>query len=157
MSGLEVTLRAVNVFFAGLIVGALVVMQASIAPIIREWPPRLAVKLHQEIIRFNPDRYIIPSGAISLVAGVLALVFADDLPGVSLVLTVVGLALMVAVAVISEVLNQPINRAIGKTPADGVPDEYEPMRARWLQAHLWRTAVGVGGLACYIVGALKAA
>jgi hypothetical protein len=156
LSDLELVLRAVNLFCAALIVGALVIMQHSIVPIMRKWPEQLSLRLHRDIIEVNPDIYIRPCGAVSLITAVLALVVGHNVPTASVVLTLAGVALLVGVAVVSEALNQPINRRMRDLPDAQPPPDYLQTRDRWMAAHLLRTVLGVAGLVCYIVGALKA-
>jgi uncharacterized membrane protein len=156
LSDLELVLRAVNLFCAALIVGALVIMQHSIVPIMRKWPAQLSLQLHRDIIEVNPDVYIRPCGALSLITAILALVVGDHVPRASVVLTLAGVALLVGVAIVSEALNQPINRRIRDLPDAQPPPDYLQTRERWMNAHLLRTVLGVAGLICYIVGALKA-
>lgn len=156
MGEAELVLRAVNLFGAALIVGALVIMEHSIVPIMRKSAPEVALQLHRDIIEVNPDVYIRPSGAISLVAAILA-VTVEHVPTSSLVWTVAGIVLMAGVAVVSEALNQPINRRFRDLPSAEPPADFGPVFARWVRAHRLRTWLGVAGLLCYIVGALTAA
>ena len=65
------------------------------------------------------------------------------------------LGFIAGVAVISEVINQPINRRVGG--AEAVPSEYAQLRRRWDRANLVRTSIAVVGLVCYVVAALEAA
>jgi hypothetical protein len=157
MTDLELILRAVNLFLTGLVVGALAVFQRSLVPVLVSWPADLSVRLHRDIIRFNPDTYIRPAGAISLVTGALALVLPGDVPTASVIWTIAGIALLVGVAVVSEALNQPINRRIGDAPEGQPPADHRALMNRWARAHLMRTVLGVAGLAAYIIGALEAA
>ena len=154
MSGWEILLRTLNVIGAALVVGGAVLIQFSVVPIFRGWSPELSWKLHKEFVIVNPDRYIKPSAAISLAAAIVALIVDDD-PTSALVLTIVGIAMFAGVAVISEVINQPINRTFGR--AEVVPAGYESLRRRWDRANLVRTSIAVVGLVCYVVAALEAA
>ena len=154
LSGWEILLRTLNVVGAALVVGGAVLIHFSVVPIFRDWPAELSWKLHKEFVIVNPDRYIKPSAAISLAAAIVALIV-DDHPTSTLVLTIVGIASFAGVAVISEVINQPINRRFGR--AEAVPGEYAELRVRWDRANLLRTSIAVVGLFCYVVAALEAA
>jgi len=154
VSGWEILLRTVNVIGAALVVGGAVLIHFSVVPIFRDWPAELSWKLHREFVIVNPDRYIKPAAAVSLAAAIAALVV-DDHPRSTLVLTIVGIAMFAGVAVISEVVNQPINRTFGR--AEAVPDDYGRLRRRWDRANLVRTSIAVVGLVCYVVAALEAA
>jgi len=131
-----------------------VLIHFSVVPIFREWSAELSWKLHREFVIVNPDKYIKPSAAVSLAAAIVALIVDDD-PRSNLVLTVVGIACFAGVAVISEVLNQPINRKVGR--AEALPSDYADLRRRWDRANLIRTSIAVVGLVCYVVAALEAA
>jgi Domain of unknown function (DUF1772) len=153
---LELVLRAVNLFGAALIVGAMVIMEHSIVPIMRNSAPEVSLQLHRDIVEVNPDTYIRPSGAISLLAAILS-VTVKHVRTSSVVWTVAGIALLAGVAIVSEALNQPINRRFRDLPDASPPADFEPVFARWIRAHRVRTWLGIGGLVCYIIGALAAA
>lgn len=158
MSDLELVLRTLNLLTAGLVAGATLFFQVSLVPIMRSWPEPMSLRLHKDfVVTADPDRYIKPAGAISLIAALLALVLGNGSPAGSVVMTILGIALFAGVAIISEVINVPVNRWAGAWGGGDVPPEYPRLRGRWERAHLWRTALAVLGLACYLVGALAAA
>lgn len=157
MTNLELALRTVNLLCIALVAGSALFTHTAIVPILRSWSDSMSLSLHHDMVRANPDRVIKPAAALALLAAVLALVLADDdLPGVSLVLTIVGIALQIGVFVISQAVNQPINRRVGRQPSEAVLPQYRALRARWDRANLSRTAVALVSFGCYIVAALAA-
>lgn len=157
MTGLELTLRAVNLFTAGLVTGTAVVFQVCVVPIMRSWAPDRSLALHRDFaVVADPDVFIKPSGALSLLSALLALILGHHHGAASVVLTIAGLVAFIGVAVISEAINVPVNRWAAKWSGETLPEEYAARRQRWEAAHLWRTLLALIGFACYVVGALEA-
>jgi len=158
MSAVELVLRAISLFTAGLITGVCVVFQVSVVPIMHSWSDERSLSLHRDFkVIADPDIFVKPSGAISLLSAILALVVGNHQPTGSVVLTIVGVVAFAGIAIISEAINVPVNRWAGSwSPGSGVPSDYGERRSRWERAHVWRTVLAVVGFACYIVGALEA-
>jgi hypothetical protein len=57
------------------------------------------------------------------------------------------------VALISELCNVPMNRRIDAWAADGLPDDWDRLRARWARANRLRTLFAAAGFAAAICGA----
>ena len=157
MSTVELILRAINLFTAGLITGVSVLFQVSVVPIMRSWSDQRSLGLHRDFtVVADPDIFVKPSGAISLVSAILALVLGHHHRAGAVVLTIAGIVAFAGVAIISEAVNVPVNRWAAKWSGEGVPADYAGRRSRWERAHVWRTVLAVIGFACYVVGALEA-
>jgi uncharacterized membrane protein len=157
MTALELALRAVNLFATGVLTGTTVVFQLSVVPIMRSWSDERSLGLHRDFaVVADPDVFVKPAGAISLLSAILALVLGHHHDAVGVALTVAGIVAFVGVAIISEVINVPVNRWAAKWSGDAVPAEYPDRRDRWERGHLWRTLLAVVGFGCYVVGALEA-
>lgn len=157
MSALELTLRALNLFTSGIIAGTALVFQVSVVPIMRAWSDERSLGLHRDFaVIADPDVFIKPFGAISLLTAILALVLGHHHRASAVALTIAGIVAFIAVAVLSEAINVPVNRWAAKWSGPDVPSDYAPRRRRWERAHLWRTVLALVGFACYVVGALEA-
>lgn len=157
MTDLELALRAVNLVAAGVVTGTAVVFQVSVVPIMRSWSDERSLGLHRDFaVIADPDIFIKPSGAVSLLSAVLALILGHHHRAVAVVLTVAGIIAFVGVAIISEAINVPVNRWAAKWSGGAVPADYADRRGRWERAHLGRTLLAVVGFGCYVVGALEA-
>jgi hypothetical protein len=106
------------------------------------WSPGQSLELHGAMLRYDPDRYIKPSGVIALLASIAVLFVDARASTVSLALDGAGVAGFVGVIVISEAWNVPVNRQVAAWPQISSV-EYAPLLARWLRAHGWRTWTGV--------------
>lgn len=157
MTDLELALRALNLFAAGLVTGTAVVFQVSVVPIMRSWSDERALGLHRDFaVIADPDIFIKPSGAISLLSAVLALVLGHHHPSAAVVLTVAGIVAFVGVAIISEAINVPVNRWAAKWSGGPVPAEYTERRGRWERAHDVASEADHGQQGAPQVGALEA-
>jgi hypothetical protein len=157
MTEVELAMRAVNLFAAGMITGTAVVFQVSVVPIMRSWTEERALALHRDFATVaDPDVFIKPAGAISLLSAIVSLVVGHHHGAAAVALTVAGIVAFVFVAVISEAINVPINRWAGGWSGRELPSDYPTQRRRWEAAHLWRTVFAVVGFALYVVGALEA-
>jgi len=157
VTALEVILRSVNLFATGVLTGTTVVFQLSVVPIMRSWSDERSLGLHRDFtVIADPDIFIKPAGAISLLSAILAVVLGHDHRAAAVALTIAGIVAFAGVAIISEAINVPVNRWAAKWPGDAVPADYGERRNRWERAHLWRTILAAAGFGCYIVGALEA-
>jgi hypothetical protein len=157
VTALEVALRAVNLFATGLVTGTTVVFQLSVVPIMRSWSKDRSLGLHRDFTAIaDPDIFIKPAGAISLLSAILALILGHHHRAAAVALTIAGIVAFAAVAIISEAINVPVNRWAAKWSGDAVPADYDQRRTRWERAHVWRTILAVAGFGFYIVGALEA-
>jgi uncharacterized membrane protein len=158
VTALEVILRAVNLFATGVVTGTTVLFQLSVVPIMRSWSEERSLGLHRDFATVaDPDIFIKPAGAISLLSAILVVILGHHHRSAALALTIAGIVAFAGVAIISEAINVPVNRWAAKWSGDAVPAAYGERRHRWERAHLWRTILAVAGFGCYIVGALEAA
>jgi uncharacterized membrane protein len=157
MSTVELVLRAINLFTAGLITGVSVLFQVSVVPIMRRWSDQRSLGLHRDFtVIADPDIFVKPSGAISLLSAIFALLLGHHHRAGAVALTIAGIVAFAGVAIISEAVNVPVNRWAAKWSGESVPADYAGRRSQWERAHVWRTVLAVIGFACYVVGALEA-
>jgi uncharacterized membrane protein len=135
-------LRVLSVVGAGITAGGMAFVYATIAPVMGGWSPTQSLELHAAMLRYDPDRYIKPSGVIALLASIAVLLVDTRARAASLVLDGAGVVGFLGVVVISQVWNVPVNRRVAALPQPSRA-EYLPLRARWLRAHGWRTLSGV--------------
>lgn len=147
-------LRALSLFLSGLTTGGMVFMYATIAPVMAELTIQESFKLHAAMLRFDPDRYIKPAGVVAFLSTIAVLFVDTDASDESLILNGVGVLGFLGVVAVSEGFNVPVNRKVAKWPEDEATYTYAPMRARWLQAHAWRTWAGILALAALAASAV---
>jgi predicted lysophospholipase L1 biosynthesis ABC-type transport system permease subunit len=146
---LVLSLRDLAVLASGMVAGGQVLLLFAVFPALRVLDPREAFHFHQAAFSTDlPDRYIQPSGIVSMVAGVALLALA---PGTAadIALTAIGIAGIAAVAVVTRTVNRPINRQVG-TWTDEHANDYPRLRARWERGHAVRTTCGLLSFASYI-------
>jgi hypothetical protein len=69
-------------------------------------------------------------------------------------LAIAGSACYVAVVVIALSTDVRINKQIARWSVQSLPDDWAPIRARWVRFHIVRTLFSLSGLACYILACL---
>jgi len=146
-------LRFINIFFAAIATGTLVMVLLALIPMVGSMSPGVGLQVHHRIDplidRFNP-----PSVIISAVAAALILLLDAARTSTTVFLYVVGILGSIGIAVTSLGFNMRINRSIRAWSVDAVPEEYGPTRERWNRFHLVRTVSSVLALSCYIIAVL---
>ena len=145
----EDVLRFINLLGAGVAAGILVTVLVAFIPLI-EASGGQGIRLKQIadplIDRVNP-----PAVFLSMLAAILILIVADDLPDTSVVFSIIGIAGSLGVAATSLGVNMRINRLMSAWSPDAPPPEYPAVQQRWNRFHSIRTASGVLAFVCYIV------
>lgn len=147
-------LRGLSLFLSGLTTGGMVFMYATIAPVMAELSVTESFKLHAAMLRYDPDRYIKPAGVVAFLSTVAVLFVDSDASTASLILDGVGVFGFLGVVAVSEGFNVPVNRKVAQWPEEEATYTYAPMRARWLQAHAWRTWAGILALVAICASAV---
>lgn len=142
-------LRFLAVFCGGIATGTWVVTQMALLPMRRELSER-AIQLHVQTSR-DIDRYQPLCTAISTFSGLLILGLGLAPDRTSAVGVGIGFAGMFGAALVSVLLNMPINRRIAAIPAGTVPAEYAELQEKWVRGHLARTLMGLVGFASYVL------
>jgi Domain of unknown function (DUF1772) len=167
-------LAFVGLLGSGVQAGALLMVLYGVCPTFRQMPVpewmHLHVSLDRSIERYMPAINIITGGAT------LALLFTPQDGGVRL-LRVLALLCNIALALMSELVNVRINKAVAQrvaVMAGGVPSggsgsvitagdgDEDPgrlveVRERWIRWHQWRTLDIVVGFALSVAAVLAAA
>lgn len=123
----------------------------TISPVMASWPAPKAFELHLEMVHHDPDRYIKPAGMVAFFSSIAVLFVDTNASTASLILDGLGVAGFVGVIVVSEGWNVPVNRQVARWPPGTSTAAYEPIRSRWLRAHLVRTVFGVVALVCLCI------
>jgi hypothetical protein len=139
-------LRLLTTLTSGIAAGVLFTVLTVLTPLVRELGggPGLRMKNAQDrfIDRVNP-----PVVISSILGGVLTLIIADDLSDAATLLTIIGIAGMLGIGILSLGFNFPLNRTMYEMSTDPVPPEFGPVFQRWIRFHVVRTALGVLGFA----------
>jgi len=147
-------LRFINVLGAAIMAGGQLFVLMVVIPIKRQWDERRSVELHQASLHTLPDRYLLPAGVISGLAGLLWLVLEFGSDRWATWLTLVGLLGIVGTAVTSQRFNKPTNRTILGWSLDAIPPGYAEIRDRWDRVHTIRTASGLLALTAFLLAAV---
>jgi len=135
---------------SGIFAGGLVMVAAAIVPTFRALPPRAYVQLHQTLSHYV-DRFMPATVLLSIVVG-LALSWLQT--GAVRALLLVGVLLAIAVAVISQFGNVPLNRKVRSWNPEAPPPETRDLVERWSRLHLLRTCAGVLAMGLFVVAAV---
>ncbi len=123
---------------------------AAIVPTFRALPPRAYVQLHQTLSHYV-DRFMPATVLLSIVVG-LALTWLET--GAVRALLLVGVFLAIAVAIISQFGNVPLNRKVRSWNPEAPPPETRDVVERWRRLHLLRTCAGVLAMGLFVVAAV---
>ncbi len=134
----------------GIFAGGLVMVAAAIVPTFRALPPRAYVQLHQTLSHYV-DRFMPATVLLSIVVG-LALTWLET--GAVRALLLVGVFLAIAVAIISQFGNVPLNRKVRSWNPEAPPPETRDVVERWRRLHLLRTCAGVLAMGLFVVAAV---
>jgi hypothetical protein len=151
-------LMFISILFAAFLAGGQLLVLMVIVPTKREWPTELSVRIHQAMLHTLPDRYLLPSGVISSLAGIAILVLnwvlGWHLSTAAVVFYFVGLLGSVGVVITSQRFNKPTNVRILGWQVQDIPADYPSIRDRWDRIHAIRTACGTTELICFIIASL---
>jgi len=134
----------------GIFAGGLVMVAAAIVPTFRALPPRAYVQLHQTLSHYV-DRFMPATVLLSIVVG-LALTWLET--GAVRAVLLVGVFLAIAVAIISQFGNVPLNRKVRSWNPEAPPPETRDVVERWRRLHLLRTCAGVLAMGLFVVAAV---
>jgi uncharacterized membrane protein len=135
---------------SGIFAGGLVMVAGAIVPTFRALPPTAYVQLHQTLSRYV-DRFMPATALLTIVVG-LALTWLNT--GTVRVLLAAGVLLNVAVAIISQFGNVPLNRKVRSWNPEAPPTGTSDLVKRWRRLHLLRTLAGVLALGVFAVAAV---
>jgi uncharacterized membrane protein len=150
---MEQALRLAVVVFAALATGGLVVNWIGLGRAMSRLSASTYVEFHQATNRtFDPCMPIVVVGA--LLGGIVLAILPQGIHSLSGELAIAGSLCYVAVLAIASSTNVRINKQIERWSVQSPPDDWQPIRARWVRFHIVRTLFSLPGLACYILGCL---
>jgi uncharacterized membrane protein len=149
---MEQTLQLAVVVFAALATGGLMVNWIGLGRAMSRLSASTYVEFHQATNHtFNPYMPIVVVGA--LVGGVVLAILSQG-HSLSRELAIAGSVCYVAVLAIALSTDVRINKQIERWSVQSPPDDWRPIRARWVRFHIVRTLFSLPGLACYILACL---
>jgi uncharacterized membrane protein len=143
-------LKVVLLVSSGIFAGGLVMVAGAIVPTFRALPPKAYVQMHQTLSRYV-DRFMPATVLLAILVG-FALTWLQT--GVVRALLIAGVLLSIAVAIISQFGNVPINRKVRSWNPEAPPPETKDMVERWRRLHLMRTCAGVLAMCVFVIAAV---
>jgi uncharacterized membrane protein len=142
-------LAALLLLLSGALAGVLVAVEIAVVPMLADLPGESYVQVHRLLDpRFDP---LMPTvDKIALAVGLALIVLAPGAAAKSAF--AVAEAGLVGVALVSELSNVRINRAIDTWEADRLPRMWAETRTRWARANRLRTWIALAGFAATIAG-----
>ena len=150
---MEQVLQLPVVIFAALATGGLMVNWIGLGRAMSRLSASTYVEFHQATNQtFDPYMPIVVVGAI---LGGLALgIVCQGTHSLSGEFAIAGAVCYVAVLAVALSTNVRINKQIARWSVQSPPDDWKPIRARWIRFHIVRTLFSLPGLACYILACL---
>jgi uncharacterized membrane protein len=150
---MEQALQTVVVIFAALATGGLMVNWIGLGRAMSRLSESTYVEFHQTTNHtFNPYMPIVVVGAI--LGGVVLAILSPGIHSLPGELAIAGSVSYVAVLAIALSTDVRINQQIEHWSVESPPDDWKPIRARWIRFHILRTLFSLPGLACYILAGL---
>ena len=147
---MEQILQLVVLFFAALASGGLMVNWIGLGRAMSRLSGSTYVEFHQATNHtFNPYMPIVVVGAI--VGGIVLAILSPGIHSLSGALAIAGSVCYVAVVAIALSTDVRINKQIARWSIESPPNDWKPIRARWIRFHILRTLFSLPGLACYIL------
>ena len=146
-------LQLAVVVFAALATGGLMVNWIGLGRAMSRLSVSTYVEFHQATNRtFDPYMPIVVVGA--LLGGIVLAILCQGIHSLPGGLAIAGSVCYVAVLAIALSTDVRINKHIAHWSVQSPPDDWAPIRARWVRFHIVRTLFSLPGLACYILACL---
>jgi uncharacterized membrane protein len=150
---MEHVLQTAVVFIAALATGGLMVNWIGLGRAMSRLSVSTYIEFHQATNHtFDPYMPIVVVGA--LLGGIVLAVPFQGVQSLSGELAIAGSVCYAAVLAIALSTNVRINKQIARWPVQSPPDDWAPIRARWVRFHVVRTLFSLPGLACYVLACL---
>jgi hypothetical protein len=146
-------LRFINLMSAALIAGGQVLVLMVVLPVMRRWPPSMAVQTHQMMLFGTPDRYIVPSAIICPLSAVLMLILRHK-ADLSSLFDAIGVVAAAGLTVASVGFAEPLSRRVLELSGDSVPATYDHIQQQWDNVHAMRTGLALLMMAAFIVATI---
>jgi uncharacterized membrane protein len=139
----------IAVLFSGMVAGGLTLVAFAVVPVFEQLSVADWTRLHRALDR-NVDRFMPALTVLAIVAGTVAVTQAATTE--SRLLLLAGVLCDVAVAVISQTLNRPLNRAVRAWDPEMPPAHAGAVRGRWVRFHRLRTWTGIAAAVLFTAG-----
>jgi uncharacterized membrane protein len=150
---MEQVLQVAVAVFAALATGGLMVNWIGLGRAMSRLSASTYVEFHQATNHtFNPYMPIVVVGA--MLGGIVLAILSPGIHSLSAELGIGGSICYVAVLAIALSTDVRINRQIARWSVQNPPDDWMPVRARWVRFHIIRTLFSLPGLACYVLACL---
>jgi uncharacterized membrane protein len=150
---MEQILQLALVIFAALATGGLMVNWIGLGRAMSRLSVSSYIEFHQATNdTFDPYMPIVVVGAI--LGGIALAILSQGTHSLSGELAIAGSVCYVAVLAISLSTNVRINNQIARWSVQSPPDDWAPVRARWIRFHILRTLFSLPGLAFYVLACL---
>ena len=146
-------LRFINLMTAALIAGGQVLVLMVVLPVMRRWPPSMAVQTHQMMLFGTPDRYIVPSAIICPLSAVLMLILRHK-ADLSSLFDAIGVVAAAGLTAASVGFAEPLSRRVLELSGDSVPATYDHIQQQWDNVHAMRTGLALLMMAAFIVATI---
>lgn len=142
-------LAALLVLLSGALAGVLIAVHIAVVPMLADLPGDRYVEIHRSLDpRFDP---LMPTvDKIALGIGLVLIVLAPGWDAKAAF--AVAEASLIGVALVSELSNVRINRAIDTWVSKGIPHGWAATRTRWARSNRDRTWIAVAGFAAAVTG-----
>jgi len=148
MSSTNAYLIAATLFGSGLLAGVLFGVAVGVVPAFSAVSAERYIALHRVVgAGFDQvmPKIVFATTVFDVIAGI-------RIGGTAGALLFTAAALQVGVAVVSQLGNVPINKAVRALPEEGLlPADWSDPRARWRRLHLLRTTFAIAALAAHAV------
>jgi uncharacterized membrane protein len=139
--------------FAALATGGLMVNWIGLGRAMSRLSASTYVEFHQATNQtFVPYMPITVVG--SIIGGIVLAIVSQGIHSLSGELAIAGSVCYVAVLAIALSTDVRINKQIEHWSIQNPPDDWAPIRSRWIRFHIVRTLFSLPGLACYILACL---
>jgi uncharacterized membrane protein len=146
--------QTVVIVASGTVAGTFFAVAISVFPTLMRMPPRQYVQTQRRLGEgYHPVMPVVVSSV--LVGSVVLAVFADS--GQLRALYIVSAGLFLAVPVISQYGNLPLNKAIQAADRDGVPEGWQDPRPQWRRWHTIRSVFAFLVLVLHVLAAVVVA
>ena len=150
---MEQVLQLLVVVFAALATGGLMVNWVGLGRAMSRLSASTYVEFHQATNHtFDPYMPIVVVGA--LLGGIVLAILSPGIRSLSGELAIAGFVSYVGVLAVGLPTNVRINQQIARWSVQNPPDNWEPIRTRWVRFHIIRTLFSLPGLAFYILACL---
>ena len=150
---MEQVLQLAVVVFAALATGGLMVNWIGLGRAMSRLSASTYVEFHQATNHtFNPYMPIVVVG--SILGGIVLAIVSAGIHSLSSTLAIAGSVCYVAVVSIALSTDVRINKQIARWSVESPPDDWKPIRARWIRFHIFRTLFSLPGLVFYILACL---